>query len=62
LSYRSSHRIRRVEPNALAEIAEKLSQAKINKYTYATATGGSAKAIMILAVPDVAKALSILGG
>jgi hypothetical protein len=49
-------------PNALAEVAEKLSQAKINiKYAYATATEGSAKATVILSVPDVAKALAVLG-
>lgn len=50
-------------PGALGEIAEKLAQAKINiKYAYATASEGSAKATVILAVPDVAKALGVLGG
>jgi hypothetical protein len=50
-------------PSALGEIAQKLAQAKINiKYAYATTAEGSAKATVILAVPDVAKALGILGG
>ena len=50
-------------PNALGEVAEKFAQAKINiKYAYATATEGSAKATVLLSVPDVAKALSVLGG
>jgi hypothetical protein len=50
-------------PGALGEIAEKLAQAKINiKYAYATATEGSAKATLVLAVTDVAKALGVLGG
>jgi hypothetical protein len=50
-------------PSALCEVAEKLAQAKINiRYAYATATEGSAKATVVLAVPDIAKALSILGG
>jgi hypothetical protein len=49
--------------NVCAEIAGKLSQAKINiKYAYATSTEGSAKATLILSVPNVAKALSVLGG
>ena len=49
--------------NVGAEVAEKLSQAKINiKYAYATATEGSAKATLILSVPNVAKALTVLGG
>jgi len=48
---------------ALGEVAEKLAQAKINiKYAYATATEGSAKATVVLAVPDIAKALAVLGG
>ena len=47
---------------ALSEIAEKLSQAKINlKYAYATAAEGSAKATAIIAVSDVDKALGVLG-
>jgi hypothetical protein len=51
------------KPGALAEIAEKMAQAKINiKYAYATTSEGSAKATVILAVPNVAKALSVLGG
>jgi hypothetical protein len=50
-------------PNAFGEVAEKLAQAKINiKYAYATATAGSAKATVLLSVPDVAKALTVLGG
>ena len=50
-------------PSALGEVAEKLAQAKINiKYAYATASKGSAKATVILAVPDAAKALGVLGG
>jgi len=50
-------------PSALGEVAEKLAQARINiKYVYATASEGSAKATVILAVPDVAKALGVLGG
>jgi hypothetical protein len=50
-------------PGALGEVAEKLAQAKINiKYGYATSAEGSAKTTVILAVPDVAKALGVLGG
>jgi hypothetical protein len=50
-------------PGALGDIAQKLAQAKINiKYAYATSTEGSAKTTVILAVPDVAKALGVLGG
>jgi hypothetical protein len=50
-------------PNALGEVAEKLARAKINvKHAYATATEGSAKATVLLSVPDVAKALHVLGG
>jgi hypothetical protein len=50
-------------PNALGEITEKLAQAKINiKYAYATVTEGSAKATVLLSVPDVGKALTVLGG
>jgi len=49
-------------PSALREVADKLAQAKINiKYAYATATEGSAKATVVLSVPDVAKALAVLG-
>jgi hypothetical protein len=48
---------------ALGEVAEKLAQAKINiKYAYATTSEGSTKATVILAVPDVAKALGVIGG
>jgi len=50
-------------PGALGEVAEKLGQAKINiKYAYATTSEGSAKATVILAVSDVAKALGVLSG
>jgi hypothetical protein len=50
-------------PGALGEVAEKLAQAKINiRYAYATTSEGSAKATVVMAVPDVAKALGILGG
>ena len=51
------------KPGALGEVAEKLGQAKINiRYAYATAAEGSAKATVVLAVPDLAKALGVLGG
>jgi hypothetical protein len=50
-------------PGALGEVAEKLAQAKINiKYAYATTSEGSAKTTVIIAVPDVAKALGVIGG
>jgi hypothetical protein len=50
-------------PSALYEVAEKLAQAKINiRYAYETVTEGSAKGTVVLAVPDVAKALAVLGG
>jgi hypothetical protein len=50
-------------PGALGEVAGKLAQAKINiKYAYASTSEGSAKATVILAVPDVAKALGVIGG
>jgi hypothetical protein len=50
-------------PGALGEVAEKLAQAKINiKYAYATDPPGSAKATVILAVPNVTKALGVIGG
>jgi len=50
-------------PNALWEVAEKLAQAKINiRHAYGTATEGSPRATMVLAVPDAAKALGVLGG
>jgi hypothetical protein len=48
---------------ALGEVAEKLAQSKINiKFAYATASEESAKAMVILAVPDAAKALGVVGG
>jgi hypothetical protein len=48
---------------ALGEVGQKLAQAKINiKYAYATSAEGSAKTTVILAVPDVEKALGVLGG
>jgi hypothetical protein len=51
------------KPGALGEVAEKLAQAKINiRYAYATTAEGSAKATVVLAVPDVVKALGVLGG
>jgi hypothetical protein len=51
------------KPGALGEVAGKLAQVKINiKYAYATTSEGSAKATVILSVPDVAKALGVLGG
>lgn len=51
------------KPGALGEVAEKLAQAKINiRYAYATTSEGSAKATVVLAVPDVGKALGVLGG
>ncbi len=51
------------KPGALGEVAGKLAQAKISiKYAYATTSEGSPKATVILAVPDVAKALGVLGG
>jgi len=50
-------------PSALYEVAEKLAQAKINiRYAYETVTEGSAKGTIVLAVPDVAKAVTVLGG
>jgi hypothetical protein len=50
-------------PGALGEVAGKLAQAKINiKYAYATTLEGSTKTTVILAVPDVAKALGVIGG
>ena len=50
-------------PGALGEVAGKLAHAKMNiRYAYATTSEGSTKATVILAVPDVAKALGVLGG
>jgi hypothetical protein len=49
-------------PGSLGEVAEKLAKVKINiKYAYATTSGESAKATVVLAVPNVAKAISVLG-
>jgi hypothetical protein len=49
-------------PGALAEVAEKLAQSKINiRYAYAATAEDSAKATVIVAVPDVDKALGVLG-
>ena len=49
-------------PGAISEIAEKLAQARINvKYAYATVTEGSLKGTVIVAVPNVEKALGVLG-
>jgi hypothetical protein len=48
-------------PGALGELAGKLSQSKINiKYAYASTTA-FARARVIVAVPDVAKVLRVLG-
>ena len=47
-------------PGALAEFSEKLAQSKIN-IRYATASEGSPKATVIMAVPNIAKALTALG-
>jgi len=50
-------------PGSLNEVAEKLVQAKINiKYAYATTPVGAARATVILAVPNVDKALGVIGG
>jgi hypothetical protein len=49
-------------PGALAEVAEKLAQSKINiRYAYAAAAEDSAKATLIVVVPNVNKALGVLG-
>jgi len=51
------------KPGAFAEVTQKLAQAKINiKYAYATVAEGSTKATVILGVPNVDKALGVLGG
>ena len=51
------------KPGAFAALADKLAQAKINiKYAYATTAEGYARAVVILAVPNVTKALAALGG
>lgn len=49
-------------PGALAEVTEKLAEAKINiKYAYATTLPGHAQAAVILAVSNIEKALTALG-
>ena len=49
-------------PGAVGEVAEEFAESKINiKYAYATAWPGSAKATVVLAVPNVTKALEALG-
>ena len=49
-------------PGALAQVAEKLAQAKINiKCAYATTTGGGS-ATVVLAVANPDKAQAVLGG
>jgi hypothetical protein len=48
-------------PSAFGELAGKLARAKINiNYAYAT-TAPFARARVVIAVPDVAKALAVLG-
>jgi hypothetical protein len=48
-------------PGAFGELAGKLARAKINiKYAYAT-TSPFARARVVMAMPDVSKALAILG-
>ncbi|MGB9773197.1 MAG: ACT domain-containing protein [Bacteroidota bacterium] len=50
------------KPGALAEITEKLAKSKINiKYAYATTFEGAEKATVVLAVPNIEKALAALG-
>jgi hypothetical protein len=57
LAFSAEHR-----PGALAEITEKLAQAKINiKYAYATTLPGQTHATVILAVSNIEKALAALG-
>lgn len=49
------------KPGVFAEIADKLARSKINiKYAYATTSEEPAKATIILAVPNVDKALGVL--
>ncbi len=49
-------------PGALAEVAEKLARARINvKCAYAT-THGPGQALVVLTVPNAAKAQAALGG
>src|SRR5262244_1986857 len=50
-------------PGALAEVAEKLADARINiRYAYATTPPEPGRATIIIAVPNVEKALDVLGG
>jgi len=49
-------------PGALAEITEKLAQAKVNiKYAYATTIPGATRATVIMAVSNIEKALAAIG-
>jgi hypothetical protein len=49
-------------PGAVAEVAQKLAQAKVNiKCAYAT-TGGAAQAAVVLSVSNLTKAVAVLGG
>jgi hypothetical protein len=49
------------KPGALADIAQKLAQSRVNiRYAYAAA-GGARQAMLILGVSNVAKALGALG-
>jgi hypothetical protein len=49
-------------PGAVAEVAQKLAQAKVNiKCAYAT-TGGAAQAVVVLSASNLPKALAALGG
>ncbi len=51
------------KPGAFAAVADKLARAKINvKYAYATTAEGYARALVVVAVPNVSKALAALGG
>ena len=46
---------------AFSDVAEKLADARINiKYAYAATADGSIKSTVIMAVPDVTKALRVL--
>jgi hypothetical protein len=48
-------------PGALANVAEKLSKAKINiEYAYGTATRAKAKSMVVLRVSNLAKARKVL--
>ncbi|MBI4635118.1 MAG: ACT domain-containing protein [Candidatus Rokubacteria bacterium] len=49
-------------PGAMAQIAEKLAQAKVNvKSAYATTVAGSGRCTVILTVPNADKAQALLG-